>query len=265
MSTAAVKARPTPPALVVAAQELRDLWLTGRGVPLALAFTVLLGVTTYLVASNQGLNFLEQREAVSLTLQVAVAVGALLALLVSADAISGERERGTLETLLLSPAPRWALVTGKGVAALSVWAACFALSVPYVWYLSRGADVLATALLAGIAVGALLAVLLVALGLLISAFATSNRFSLALGLFALLALYAPTQFPSGARKGRAGELLERIDPLSAGLHYLDGLVVRAHGAGDEIGWLISPAVAAGLVAACTVAAARRLALRGRAP
>lgn len=49
----------------------------------------------------------------NLTLQVAVAVGALLALLVAADAVSGERERGTLESLLLTPVARGELVLGK--------------------------------------------------------------------------------------------------------------------------------------------------------
>ncbi|MFL6186623.1 MAG: ABC transporter permease, partial [Actinomycetes bacterium] len=124
--------------MVVAERELRDLWLAGRGLPLLLAYSVLLSVTSYLVAANQALNFLEQREAVSLTLQVAVAVGALLVLLGAADSVSGERERGTLESLLLSPAPRRALIIGKGVAALSLWAAAWAVSVPYVWYLARG-------------------------------------------------------------------------------------------------------------------------------
>ncbi len=93
----------TPGWLVVARQELRDLWLGGRGLLLTLAFSVLLSVMTYLGATNEGLNFLERREAVNLTLQVGVAVGVLLALLAAADAISGERERGTLESLLLTP------------------------------------------------------------------------------------------------------------------------------------------------------------------
>ena len=87
-------------------QELRDLWLGGRGLVLGFAFSLLLSVIAYLVATNRALNFLEQREAVNLTLQVAVAVGALLTLLVAADAVSGERERGTLESLLLTPVSR---------------------------------------------------------------------------------------------------------------------------------------------------------------
>src|SRR5213083_246951 len=123
---------------IVARQELRDLCLGGRALVLAFAFSVLLSVITYLAATNTALNFLEQRQSVNLTLQVAVAVGALLALLVAADAISGERERGTLESLLLTPAPRGELVSGKLLAALSLWLCALVVTVPYVWFLGRG-------------------------------------------------------------------------------------------------------------------------------
>src|SRR2546421_125999 len=98
---------------VVLEQELRDLWLGGRGPVLCFAFSVLLSVIAYLVATNRGLNFLEQRETVNLTLQVAVAVGALLTLLTAADSLSGERERGTFEGLLLTPVSKFDLTAGK--------------------------------------------------------------------------------------------------------------------------------------------------------
>ena len=63
--------------------------------------------------------------------------GALLALLAAADAISGERERGTLESLLLTPVPRRHLVSGKLLAALSLWFAALIVAVPYIWFLGR--------------------------------------------------------------------------------------------------------------------------------
>jgi ABC-2 type transport system permease protein len=54
----------------VVEQELRDLWIGGRGLALSVAFSVLMSVVAYLVATNRGLNFLEHRETVNLTLQV---------------------------------------------------------------------------------------------------------------------------------------------------------------------------------------------------
>src|SRR5919201_96573 len=112
--------RAAPGFAVVLEQELRDLWLGGRGLLLSLAFSLLLSVIAYLVATNTALNFLEARESVNLTLQVAIAVGGLLALLAAGDAVSGERERGTLETMLLTPVPRLQVTGAKLLAAFSL-------------------------------------------------------------------------------------------------------------------------------------------------
>lgn len=247
---------------VVAEQELRDLWVSGRGLPLTLAFSLVLSVTTYLVATNSALNFLEQREAVNVTLQIAVGLGSLLVLLGGADAISGERERGTLEGLLLSPAPRPALVFGKAIGALSIGLAAFLVSIPYIWFLGRGVGLIAVPVLAGLAVGALLALFLAGLALFVSTLAGSNRLSLSISLLVLLALFAPTQLPTGAQQGWAGDLLLRVDPMSAGLHYLGKLVVDGHSVGQDIWWLAGPAIAALLAVAAALGASRFITLRG---
>src|SRR5882672_2534656 len=125
--------RRAPGWAVVLEQELRDLWLGGRGLLLSFAFSVLLSVIAYLVATNRALNFLEHRETVNLLLQVVIAVGALLTLLAAADTISGERERGTLESLLLTPVSRLGITVGKLLGALSLWAVAFVVAIPYVW------------------------------------------------------------------------------------------------------------------------------------
>jgi ABC-2 type transport system permease protein len=243
-------------------QEFRDLWVGGRGLALSVAFSILMSVVAYLVATNRGLNFLEHRETVNLTLQVAVAVGALLTLLAAADAVSGERERGTLESLLLSPASRLGLTGGKLLAALSLWAAAFAITVPYIWFLGRGVGVVGDSLVTGAVVGTLLALSLASLGVLISVFAASNRVSLSLSLFVLLALFVPTQLPSGAQKGWLGEGLLRIDPITAGEHYVGRIVVDGRGWTEDISWLLSPGIAAVILTAVALVAGSRLQLAG---
>lgn len=248
--------------MVVVGQELRDLWLGGRALALTLALSVLLSVVSYLVATNQALNYLEQRESVNLTLQVAVAVGALLALLAAADTISGERERGTLESLLVTPVSRRRLVAGKLAAALSLWFAAFAVTIPYVWYLGRGVGVVVESLAAGLIVGTLLAVFLASLGILISIFSRSNRVSLSVSLLLLLALFAPTQFPTGAKQGWAGDLLLRVNPLTAGEHYIGKIVVSNHSWSHDASWLLSPVVGAVVFAVAAIVAARSMSLRG---
>lgn len=248
--------------MTVFAQELRDLWLGGRALVLTLALSLLLSVVCYLVATNQALNYLEQRESVNLTLQVAVAVGALLALLAAADTISGERERGTLESLLVTPVPRQRLAAAKLAAALSLWVGAFVVTIPYVWYLGRGIGVVGEALAAAFVAGSLIAVFLASLGVLISSFSRSNRVSLSVSLLLLLALFAPTQFPTGARQGWAGDLLLRANPLTAGEHYIGKIVVSGHSWTQDASWLLSPVLGAAVLAVAAIAAARSISLRG---
>jgi ABC-2 type transport system permease protein len=252
----------TPGWLVVAGQELRDLWL-GRGLLLGLAFSLLLSAIAYLTATNTELNFLEQRESVNLTLQVAIGVGSLLTLLAAADAVSGERERGTLENLLLTPVSRRELAVGKLLAALSLWFAAFAITIPYVWYLGKDVGVVGDALIAGFVVGTLLALFVASLGLIISLFAGSNRISLSIGLFLLLALYAPTQLPARAQRGWAGDFLLRVNPLTAGEHYVGRILVDAHSWTEDLSWLVSPLIAAVVFPVAAIAlGARYIRLHG---
>ncbi|HSV66538.1 MAG TPA: ABC transporter permease subunit [Mycobacteriales bacterium] len=243
---------------VVAGQEYRDLWVGGRGPVLLFAFSLLLSVVTYLAATNQALNFLERREAVNLTLQIAVAVGVLMTLVVSADAISGERERGTLENLLLTPVARRAILVGKLVAALSLWLATYCVSVPYLWVLGRGVSIAGQALLLGLLVGTLLAVALAALGLLISALSNSNKVSLSVSLFLLFALFAPTQLPGGLPQGWFGNLLGRLNPVGAAMQYNTALLVHGHGWTRDLSYLVSPLVTAVLAGGALLVASSRI-------
>lgn len=251
---------------VVAGQELRDLWLGGRGLLLLLGFSVLVSAITYLGATSEGINFLEKRETVNLTLQVAVAFGALVALLAAADAISGERERGTLESLLLTPAPRRHILSGKLLAALSLWFAALIVAVPYVWFLGRDVGAVDEALAAGLLVGTLVAVSLTAFGIIVSVLAGTNRLSLSVSLFVLLALFAPTLLPAGAKQGWAGELLLRVNPMTAAEHYMRNVVINQYEWTKELSWLISPIAASVVLTIVAIFVAPRfMSLRGGSP
>jgi ABC-2 type transport system permease protein len=118
------------------------------------------------------------------------------------------------------------------------------------------------AVASGLVVGSLLALFLAGYGLLISTVVASNRLSLSVSLFALLALYAPTQMPTAMQNGWAGELLLRADPFTAGLRYLAKLIIDGRSAGQDAGWLVGPVVAAVIASAVALAVAGRLTLRG---
>lgn len=139
----------------------------------------------------------------------------------------------------------------------------FVVAVPYIWFLGRGARIVGNALVTGFVVGTLLSLFLAALGLVVSLFAASNRVSLSLSLFALLALFAPTQLPSGAQRGWAGDLFLRVNPITAGAHYVGKIVVDGFAWTQDVVWLASPVAGAVVfVAAVPVLGARFMRLRG---
>jgi ABC-2 type transport system permease protein len=244
--------------LVVAEQESRDLWTSGRGLILLFLFSVLLSGVTYLTSTNQALNFLEQRESVNLVLQLAVAVGVLVTLVVSADGISGERERGTLESLLVTPVSRRSIIAGKLVAALTMWFATFVITIPYLWVLARDVGILGEALALGFLVGTLVAVGLGSVGLLISGLCNSNKTSIAASIFLLLILFAPTQLPSGLPQGGFFDVLLRANPIASALAYISSMLVEEQGWTEDLSLLITPLLTAIIAGGALILAGPRL-------
>jgi len=247
---------------IVAAQELRDLWLGPRGPVVLLVYSVLLSVLAYLSAGNADLNLLDARESVGVLVQVAITVGALAALVAGADAIAGERERGTLEHLLLTPTPLSNIIIGKLVAALSVWFAAMVVAIPYVISLGDGPGVSADGVAVLIVAGSLIGVALAGLGLAVSAVASSNRVSIAVSIVILLVLAAPSQLPQTASRGALGDVLIRANPVSAGLRLASNVLVDQRSWGSQWSLLIAPAIAAAIFITIAVVLARRVKLGG---
>jgi ABC-2 type transport system permease protein len=112
-------------------------------------------------------------------------------------------------------------------------------------------------------VGSLLSLFLAAVGMLVSIFSSSSRYSVSLSFFLLLALYAPHQMPTEATRGWAGETLLRIDPFTGGLPYLERLVLNEHALSQDIRLLVVPLLAAVVLPLLALVAARRLSLLPR--
>ena len=130
-------------------RELRDLWVGGKALTLILMYSVLLGIYSYMLAANAEVNLLPLREMILEMVKASIAVGAFICLIIAADSFSGERERGTLETMLLTPASRRQIAIGKFLAAVSPWPVALAIAIPYWAVLSKGDPVFGQALLWG--------------------------------------------------------------------------------------------------------------------
>lgn len=261
-STSARHTRPQPKWTVIARQELVDLWFSSKGLSVLFGFTLLLSVLAYLASADAGINLLDARESVGVVVQTAIGLGTLAALVVSADAISGERERGTLEALLVTPVARRDVVLGKLLAATTMWVAALAVALPFVAALADGPGVAFDAVAVLIVAGTLVAAALTALGLAVSSLAMSNRVSLAAAVAILLLLAAPSQLPAVKASGALGAVLIKANPVSAGLQLANNVLVKQQAWSAQWDYLISPILAAVVLTGIAIGLSSRLELGG---
>lgn len=178
---------------VVCRRETRDLWVGGKALYLILIYTLLLGGYSYLLASNADTLLLPVPEMIQEMVRHSIAIAVFICLVVAADSFSGDRERGTLEMLLLTPTSRRQITAGKFLAALSAWPVALVIAIPYWAVLAKGDPVFGLALVWGSVLGTILAALLVGLGLLVSMWCNSNKTSMMVGLCLYLLLLLPTE------------------------------------------------------------------------
>jgi len=246
---------------VVFTRELRDMWLGGKALTMVLIYAILLGIYVYLFAANYELQLLPLKYTVLEIVKASVAVGMFIGLVVSADSFSGERERSTLESLLLTPSSRRQLVLGKFLAALSAWPVVLAIGIPYWVVLSKGDPVLGQAILWGPLMGSLLAPPMVALGMLVSLRCNSNAASMLVSIGIFLLLILPPELLGPAAGTPRADVLQWADPVAAGEGVLEASIVQSIPLHDLWSKLTEPALFAILLPAVLFTfASRRLSL-----
>lgn len=251
---------------IVFSRELSELWIWGKALTLIILYSLYLGVSSYVFSANNELSLIPPKEMVYLTISGAITVSLFVALIIGADSFSGERERSTLEALLLTPANRKQIVIGKFLASASPWPVAMIIAIPYVSILSQGDEILGTALLWGAILGTLLVLSFTGFGMLVSIWSTSNRTSFFASLTVYLLFLLPVQFPGGAQTGTFGRALKQLDPLEGADHFLEKIIVNNRTLQELLPYLWASVVFALLVFVLLfLFAASRLRLDGGIP
>lgn len=229
---------------LVFTRELADLWIGGKALNLMLIYSLILGGMVYLFSSNSELSLIPPKEAVYEMFRNAMEVSLFIGLIIGADSLSGERDRATLESLLLTPVSRRQIVTGKFLAGISQWPVAFLIAIPFMHVLSQGDEVLLSAILWGAVTGSLLVVGYTGLGMLVSFWAGSNRTSYFVSLGLYVFFLVPAQLPGSAQAGATGQFFRWVNPLAAVSHFLSKHLISYEPLSLLWSWLISPAVLA---------------------
>jgi len=237
---------PSDPSLpawwLVLSRESHELWMGGKALTLLLIYTVLLGIYSYLMASNNLVSLMPPNEMVYELLNASIGVGLFIGLIIGADSLSGDRERATLEGLLLTPASRRQIMVGKFLAALSPWPVALAITVPYAKLLSHGDEVFGPAMLWGALLGSLLATAFTGMGMLASFWCSTNKSSMFVSLTLYTLFLLPSQLPGGSRLYLGTLDLSRLNPIESSTWILTKVLMDSRPFREVWGWLAAPVV-----------------------
>lgn len=213
------------PILLIARKESGEVLQSGRGLSWLLALSVVLSSLCLLFVSNTELSLLDNAEVVYMVMGTITALGALLAVVLGTDAVAGERERGSLVPLLLTPVSTTNIVLGKMGGQMVGWAAMYALALPYLWAVGSTGQNLAQAIgyLALFGTPVVLGFGFYSLGL--SARLKSVRAALLTALITLMLLASPLLLGPALRQSAIGKAFDAVNPFSAALNSYDSAVI----------------------------------------
>lgn len=242
---------------LIAKKERRALLQNQRGLAWLLAYTGILSAFALLLISNQELSLLDNAQVVYMMAGTVTAAGALIAVIMGADAYAGERERGTLVPLLTAPISTSELLKGKAVGLASAWGIMYLLATPYLWAVGAGGQNLGQAIFYLGLFGTPVVLGFGYLAMALSARSGSVMSSLLTSLIVLLFSASPLLIGPGLRNSAIGKALDAVNPFSGALNTYDAVIIDSDPLTSQLGRLALVLIWLGLMFAVARLSARR--------
>jgi len=210
-------------------KEIQEDFRSARGAFFLVVAALVLSVFAVLLVSNTELSLLDNAQAVYMMAGIVIALAALVAVLRGSDGFAGERDRQTLEPLLLAPINGSGLAAAKLCGILVSWLTLFILAIPYLWAVGSTGQNLFAAILYLFLAGTLIVLVFGGAALALSARMKTFKGVLSLGLTVLLLLGSPVLFGPSLRQSAVGRVLDLANPFAAALNTLDSVIIDSQG------------------------------------
>jgi ABC-type transport system involved in multi-copper enzyme maturation permease subunit len=213
------------PMLLIARKEAGELLLSPRGLAWLMALAVALSAFALLLVGNTELSLLDNAQVVYDMVAIVTAMGGLLALVIGIDSVAGERERGSLVALLLTPASRDSILFGKLGGVAIAWAAMYALALPYLWAVGSTGQNLWQGMFLLALLGSPVVLGFGFLGMGLGSLLATARGGLLIGLIALVLSASPLLLGPSLRQSAVGRAFDLVNPFSAAVDGYDAVII----------------------------------------
>jgi ABC-2 type transport system permease protein len=249
--------------LRIALKESKESLYAVRGSVWAVLSASVLSLMSYLLLTDQELSLLDQSEMLYIIASLTVGLGLLVSGILASDSVAGERERTTLEGLLLTPIGRGPLMLGKIGAILASWLLVFVISTPYILVVGSGAGLSGEALLYTFLLGTLCIAGFTTLTVGISCLVGSGRSATLAAMAILIAMAAPTLLGTVLQNSWFGTIYNALSPFAQVRLSLDSVIVDKEGISIQLAHIVILVFFVILAGAFAMIAARRISLEGR--
>ena len=227
-------------------KESAQMLRSQRGLLWLMAYSGLLSAFSLLLVSNTELSLLDNAQVVYMMTGTVLAAGALLAAILGSDAYAGEKERGTLVTLLCAPIGANALLAGKALGLLSAWGVMFAIATPYLWAVGASGQNLGAAVLYLAIFGTPVVLGFGYLAMALSARTGSVLASLLSTVTLLMLAAIPLLIGPGLRGSVIGRALDAVNPFAGAINTFDSIIIDSEPFSAQITRLLLVAAWLGL-------------------
>ena len=215
-------------------KEAKELLVSGRGIAWLLTASLILSGFSLLLVGNTELSLLDNAQAVYMMMGTVTALGCLLTTALGSDAVAGERERGTLVTLLLTPLTPGRILAGKMGGVAIAWIIIYLISLPYLWAVGGTGQNLFQAVFYLALFGTPAALGFGFYSLALSARLGSVRSALTIALITLVFAASPLLIGAGLRQNPVGRTFDAVNPLAAALNSYDSAVIDSQGLSHQL-------------------------------
>ena len=212
-------------ASLIARKEAGELLLNVRGLAWLMAMAVALSAFGLLLVSNTELSLLDNAQVVYDMAGIVTALGSLLAMVVGIDTIAGERERGSLVPLLLTPVARDTILAGKLGGVAIAWTTMYVLAIPYLWAIGSTGQNLLDGMLTLALLGTPVVLGFGFFGMGLGSRLPSARAGLLTGLIVLVVSTSPLLLGPSLRQSAVGRAFDAINPFSAAVNAYDAVLI----------------------------------------
>jgi ABC-2 type transport system permease protein len=218
--------------LALLKKETKEHIFSIKGLGFLFVVSLLLSIMSFGFISVKELSLLDQPTVVMTAFRLLLGINILIAMVIGSTMIAGEKERGTLESLLLTPLTKRKIILGKLLAIIVFWLMVTLISLPYFIVLAYGTSMLPTILFFLYVVGTALVVAFSSIALIFSTLLSSTKNAMMMGILVFLITIVPMFLSTTMKKAGFASWINRYSPVSASMKTMKDLFINRLGASD---------------------------------